>query len=743
MKQKYIDIFPYYILRTPLISLNDTFKVLSKDAITKENYKNIFNDKIVNEAVFLASPVLHSELKKWFANETTDKKRIKKIQISFLKYLIRASTRCTPFGLFAGVSAGTFNKETKLELCDANSHERSTRLDMNYVVDLGQNLSKDAEIKKRILFYPNNSIYELGSDYRYLEHYYDNGRRKHLVSSLVKTEYLEKIFLKAVPGATFNQLCLVLEELDVDEGLAKEYVDLLIDNGFLVSELEPSVSGPDFLEQILSVLEKIKNVKMVEEIYITLLKVKDKLKNLDKKLGNATELYSEIFDELKVLGTDINEKYLFQTDLKLNLKHNYLSSDITGSIIEAITFLNKITQEKDESRLKIFYKKFINRYGEKEVALTTALDVETGIEYNSSLAGDINTLVDDLSLPGINSTKQIHYNQVNEILLQKIMNAISRSQYKLRLYDKDFDGFEADWSSISSTLFSFVHLVKCDGRLKVVFKSVGGVNGAMLLTRFGHIDDDIKTLVDEIIEYEENEDKNRIYAEVIHLPDSRVGNVLKRPLLRDYEIPYMAKSTLPTDKQLSVQDLFLSAREGRLVLKSKSYNKEVVPRITNAHNFDKVDTLPIYQFLADIQSQNKRTFLNIHNSIPIIDSLEFIPRIEYKDVILHEATWNIYMNDVQKIKSFENSEDKVLKNIEKYRREKQIPRLVKLVENDNQLMIDFENHNSVNLFMDIIKNKKHVVLREFLGAESTVVTNGDDMFYNEMIFAFKNTQTQN
>lgn len=735
--KKNIEAFPVYILRTSLLPLNYIFDLFSKDVITKENYKEIFDDHIVKEAVFLASPVLHSELNKWFSNKISNNKRIEKIQSSFLKYLTRASSRCTPFGLFAGVSAGIIGKETKIEINDIANHGRRTLLDMNYAVDLVEYLSKDSEIKKRILYYPNSSIYKLGFDFRYLEYYFEKGRRKHLVSSLLRTEYLEKVFAKAASGATFRQLCQILKELDVGEELAEEYISKLIENGFLVNELEPYISGPDFLNHIVSIMEKYDDTDRIKKIRFNLSDIKVKLNNLDKRLGNDIKLYQEIIKGLEEFDVEINEKYLFQTDLKINLKNNCLSSEVSDSVAGAITFLNKITKAQSQPRLDKFYKKFIERYGDREVSLANALDVETGIEYNTSLANDVNILVDDLVLPDKSSDKQILYSDVNDILLRKVVNTIHESQYTLRLYDDDFDEFKPNWDSVCPTIYSMVKIVKCDGRQKIVLGSTGGINGAMLLTRFGHIDSKIEKFINEVVDYEEKADKSKIYAEVVHLPESRVGNILRRPLLRKYEIPYMAKSILPVDKQIPIQDLLISANNGKIVLRSKSLKKEIVPRITSAHNFEKTDTLPVYQFLADLQSQDKHIFMHILNSMSIVNNFDFIPRIEYRDVILYEATWNLYEKDIRKIKSFDDSEEGIMRKVRRYREEKKIPRFTRFVEGDNQLMIDFENHNSINLFLDAIKNKKRVILQEFTGVNETVVNNGKNKFCNEIILAFK------
>ncbi|MEE3063022.1 MAG: lantibiotic dehydratase [Actinomycetota bacterium] len=72
-----------------------------RDAIAR-----LWSGDIIREAVLLASPVLAAEVDKLLSSPgtgTPEKKR-KRLHKSLLKYALRLSTRCTPFGMFAGVA---------------------------------------------------------------------------------------------------------------------------------------------------------------------------------------------------------------------------------------------------------------------------------------------------------------------------------------------------------------------------------------------------------------------------------------------------------------------------------------------------------------------------------------------------------------------------------------------------------------------------------------------------------------
>lgn len=170
------------------------------------------------------------------------------------------------------------------------------------------------------------------------------------------------------------------------------------------------------------------------------------------------------------------------------------------------------------------------------------------------------------------------------------------------LTDDDIPVKEANWEDLPDTISVMCNLLRDteDGRYKVHIKSAGGSCAGNLLGRFCHLDPQLSGLVKEIADTEQRLHPDIIYAEIAHLPESRIGNIAARPLLRDYEIHYLAQSGVEAGKQIPVSDLMLSVSRGRVVLKSRKFGKEVMPRLTNAHNYS-FNSMPIYHFLCDMQ----------------------------------------------------------------------------------------------------------------------------------------------
>jgi hypothetical protein len=66
----------------------------------------LWSGDALREAVLLASPVLAAQVDKLLSSSgaATPPKKRKRLHKGLMKYALRLSTRCTPFGMFAGVA---------------------------------------------------------------------------------------------------------------------------------------------------------------------------------------------------------------------------------------------------------------------------------------------------------------------------------------------------------------------------------------------------------------------------------------------------------------------------------------------------------------------------------------------------------------------------------------------------------------------------------------------------------------
>ncbi|MDO3627170.1 lantibiotic dehydratase [Mucilaginibacter sp. BT774] len=738
--------YPKLLVRIPLRPLTTSF--------TLTELNELFKDPVIHEALYLSSPDLLSEYEKWLMAGMQAHSESKKLVLSLLKYILRLHSRCTPFGLFAGCSVVDRNQSM---VVDPQKFSRSTRLDMDYTCALAANLAKQPYIKPYLKYYPNTSGYPIGDKLRYVEYFYKNKKRFYQISSVDNTEYLTALLGTAEAGATLNDLTKILTDNDVDSDDAQAFLQELIDAQLLVSELEPAVIGNETLWQMMTTLEEVfgqapstelaQLISSLQFIYNTL-QSKD-----EAKAYTGLQSYRDVIATVDQLGVPFEAGKLFQTDLFQNIAgsqgkdgHNHLSESTHESLQKALTILNKLSPQSSRRNLETFKEQFIKKYEYSEVALLEVLDNENGIGYGRGAIekGDLNPLIDDLPFAvGEGDASTVSWDRIDSFLFQKLLGAHKNDQYSVAITEDELRDIPANWADLPASMSVVFSHIGCEEGADVLFiRNAGNPSATNLLGRFAAGSTDVLKTIYDIADFEERYFKNEIVAEISHLPENRLGNVLLRPNFRKYEIPYLTRSSLPGDQQIPVNDLYVSIRNNQIRLRSKKLDKLVLPRLGTAHNFS-TRSLPVYQFLCDMQLQGKRGGL-FFDWRGIKNEFKFHPRVTVDRMIIFPATWQLTKKDLQSLLTYKKDNPdmpELLETVAEFRRQLKMPELVLLVEGDNELLIDFRASLSVELFMATIQKTEMLVLKEFLFDKDNAVVNGVNggVYTNEIIATiFKN-----
>lgn len=737
-----IDYKPFRtsILRTPLYSIEKYYEILSVFKEDPELIRRfILKDEIL-ESLYIASPEFYTEIQKWLNNSDLTDKEVNKIIHSLYKYLSRMATRCTPFGLFAGISAGTIGDKTSICNSGYKDYKRNTRLDMNYLCALSQDLSKNRIIKDNLKYYTNSSLYFNGIQYRMIEYRYINSNRRHFSVSFDNTPYLKTIVNSAKNGVYLKELVPLLISDDISDDESFAYISELIDNQVLVSELEPTVTGDDYLLKIIDILTGIPELNIVTNNLISISAKLTELNNLPPGMG--MDYYSDIIKTVESMDTKYELKYLFQADLLIATENFIINQKITDDILASIEFLYKISKPF-KTNIEKFRDAFVERFESQSVPLLHALDVESGIGYGQSSPGqsDITPLLENITFNNQqNKDYDIKWSEFQDIIYKKYINATLNKQYEITITDYDIKKLKSDVSNMSVTISAMVEIYgnPDDKDYNIYLDSVGGSSAGFLIGRFAHTNEKILELLNDIKTKENEYYNDEIVAEIVHLPESRTGNVLYRPSVREYEIPYLAKSSVIQKNQISIDDLLISVRNNKIVLYSKRLNKEVIPRLSNAHNYSN-NALPVYHFLCDLQTQNLTHGLFFNWGF-LKEKSDFLPRITYKNIILSKAVWNV---DVERIKTIIEEKDntKRFNFWLKWKQENNIPKYVALADGDNELTIDTENSLCIDVLFSLIKKRTFFKLEEFLFTkENSPVSGLEGSYANQFIFSFYRTK---
>jgi len=759
----------FFVLRTPLLPFEDFLKlsedsraahVLEDSAVSSDREslaqaatldRRKVSSKLqelatlseVKEALWLASPDFASVLaQSWDKPETEKKHRLER---TLYRYVARMTGRATPFGLFAGCSVGRIGGETQLAISARNLYQRRSRLDMEYLYNLAEKVVRDPALRSDLVVQPNSSLYFVAGAYRHGQRYHQDKESLYRLVVTEHTPYLAATLERAASGATPRALACALVEADPEVSLdeAEAYVGELIDSQVLVSDFAPSVTGPEPIGDMISQLRQSNNSALAEALG----SIAERLRTIDRnEIGTNEALYQDVVDTIAQLPVTFAQDHLVQVDLMKPAPNACLDQRLVRDILRSVETLHSIQATTQNEVFEQFKKDFLERYQDQEVPLLEVLDDEVGIGFGSNTRTLAEPLLEDLDLSHADSPTEFKGKKSELVLLRKLEELQQGKQEVLTLDAELTEALRVKNPLPLPDAFSVLGMLsapcgqRANPEASFYLEGVYGPSGANLLARFCAAGDQLHASVQDHLRAEEELQVHQgvVFAEIVHLPEGRPGNVLCRPILRPYEIPYLATSRVPADHQIPLSDLLVSVKNERIVLRSQRLRCEVLPRLTTAHNFTVDGNLAPYKFLCHLQLQgSSRAAWNWRN----LEHLAFLPRVVSGNILFALARWLLTKPIIQELVRREGSER--LRCVHQWRKSNNVPRFVFLVESDSQLLIDFENVLSVEALVEHVKNLHEARLVEmFPGPDALPVRGPEGTFVHEIIVPFVRQTTR-
>ncbi len=722
-----------FCLRTPLLSLDFLLSLLGQQSLSDVQLTKLWSMPLIKEMIWIASPSLYESLEGYERGIIKSEKRREGIKKSFLRYLIRSSSRCTPFGLCAGVSMGILSSEDRVSL-DISQFHRRTRLDNHYLDLIFKKINTEDRRHTDLRYYINTSLYSIGSDHRFIKYAYDTSKksRAYYITGINRSDIVEKVISYINDGKKRTEIELFIESLGIDKQQSQGIFDKMLDNQLIISDLDLSVLGQDNLTRAVEVL---RSTAINSLYYPGLSKINEQLKELDKTLTPSLESKLSLIDDIDKLKITYDPRLLFQCDLYTKTATSTINKKYAYKIGRLIKKLSLCQEHRENSRLAAFKRAFSKRYETQEKPLSLALDVDTGIGYvQDKRTSNTTTYLDEIKAVSQGKEVVISNREIGSFASSIVQQVTRALQHQAQSVQINLDSFSIkdNLHLLKGTTSAMIEIVEVDREQKIYIKNLGGSTSAALLGRFAYGSLEIANAVNNICTYEQGAEKEALLAEIHHVPDSRTGNILYRPNIRDYELTYLAhKKSLKNT--ITIDDLYVSVRQNRVLLRSRSLNREVIPMLSNAHNY-RIATLPIYQFLCDLSSQSKRV-----QFAPDFDTLFsnffFTPRILIDDIILSKATWRLTLDlfsDVQaKDKSDRNS--KIRRLLSGYK----IPDYIQLVQRDNLLTLNLQNDDCIDILYESLRNRKAITIQEYLRCAPIVKDDTEDSYAHEFVISYK------
>ncbi len=721
---------PKVVIRTPVLP----FDVLTRWAGSPDRratLRTLVEDPAIREALYVASPELEAQIDAWAAAPAEHAA----VERALVRYVTRMSARSTPFGLFSAVAVGDVGARSSLDLPARCAAHRHTRLDNDLLFALCADLVRDRGVRRHLRFRTTTSLYEAAGRLRYAEARLAGLVRTYFLVAVDRTSYLDAVLARARAGATFDELIAVLTvdpEITGDD--AAGFIDDVIDAQLLVAELAPNVTGR---EPTLVIADMLAASPALAHLAEPLRAAVAELAAIDVAApGVPASAYRAVENQLRALPTKIEPNRLFQIDL-FKPATVTIGQPVIDELKGAIELLHRLAPPAGDSWAR-FRERFVARYETREVPLAAVLDEETGIGFGDETAGANAPLLADLALPGRGEPHRVPLGARDVHLMSLVAHAMRTGASHARdglvreivLTADDVTALSnakpqplADTACVGAVLVARSADAVADGDYQLRINHVG--RGASLLGRFCHGSPEIAELTAQALRAEEAHHPDAVFAEIVHLPEGRHGNVLLRPVLRGYEIPFLGASGADPEKQIEITDLTVSVVDDRVVLRSRRLGREVIPRMTTAHNYSG-RSLAVYRFLCSHAAQRVG---NAYWSWGAINDFPFLPRVRHGKLILERARWLLSQKDLAPLKS--------PAAMQALRARLELPRWIVIGDGDNELPVDLDNDLMVDSAVHLLKGRPSATLYELCPApDELALTSPEGQFAHELLALF-------
>jgi thiopeptide-type bacteriocin biosynthesis protein len=688
----------------------------------------------VRLALALASPSLLEGLERVQHSEAKEARKAR-VSAGLLRYLIRMSTRPTPFGLFAGVGWGTFADRTDLRLGEAALAGFRTRPDMRWLLTLLRRLEEDPALAAQLQVRLNQTAYLAGERARlpFADTYgHDDTRAISLrATAVVRTVFelardfipyteLQAAVQQAFPRATTEQVERVLRQL--------------WEHGFLISSLHPPLTDARPAHSVRDLLDTLHGV---EEITERLTRILDEATALDRAgLGAPVAMVATLVqDQARLVpaasqeasGDDASALPV-QVDSALEVNTPLLHRSIGQVAAQAATFLLRQSPLPTGSRSLHGYRLlFLDTYGEgAEVPLLDLLSPENGLDAPEGYQRPAPTYQRPSSQPPPEAGPR------NQALLRLFSEALAKGSLEVELTEEMQRRLER-WSPkleeapLSLEIYLQIHAESRSAIDRGEWTAALGANvGSQSAGRtFGRFFDLLgepgMEALRELVAREEALLPDVIFAELSYQPlQARLANVAIRPPLRAYEIAIGVTPSVAPERVLTLSDLVVGVQNGRFYVRSMRLGKQV--RVRQSHMLNASLAPNVCRFLMEIADDGAPVLSAFDWGV--LASAPFLPRLfltagppaKLAKLVISPARWRLGARTIAH--QGEGAEEtRWFRGLGAFREQWRVPRYVYLTWVDNRLLLDLENPlmaAQLRAELKKLKDDAQLVLEELL-----------------------------
>jgi lantibiotic biosynthesis protein len=695
----------FFMLRAPTLSictyqrLADTSQELARteanhgelgknlEAVRQRTYHEISHliaQSRIEQALLVASPSLFESLAQ-LQYTAPSSRRVQRTYASVLRYLVRMSTRPTPFGLFAGIALGRFADETTVQLANPSVERTFTRPDMQWLIEFVEQIEQTQEYVQQLRVVINQAVHIVGS--RALLSFARGNEKEQLHSITLQMNSAVKYILeRANHLVPYQQLCgeLQLAFPQLSEEQMQRILRQLLAHSFLITDLKPPLTHPYPAYYVLERLSSLARARFSRETFEAILAC---MAEIDRAgFGGSSLPFQQLVEQQKQLHKGVAPTY--QLDAVLNVKEPDLNKAIGAAAAQAAETLVRLANSACPiSPLQKYRTLFLDRYGvNAEIPVLDLLNEETGLGVPSFYHEEPDEYFRQASSP-------LYAKKKSAILTAWLASSLAQGTLEVELDEHILSQLAPPGPMAHSyeALDMYCQVQACsreaidNGDWRLVINNI--YPGGRTFGRFLHLfPEKGMASLREYHQQEEHLSPDVIFAELNYLlPVGHEMNMLVRPLLRSSEIAINTMPFLEQEQVIPLRDLVVGVSDDRFYLRSLRLGKKVIVCQGHAHNVMRAPFL--CRFLLDV-SRDRPPLLGFEWGA--LRMSPFLPRVVQKRVVLSQAQWRLYSSDIAE-NNAENEEAEWFCRVQEWRKKWRVPRYVYLVDADQRLLLDLEH----------------------------------------------------
>jgi hypothetical protein len=690
----------------------DSFLLVRSPAYSYRNFstdhlKQVIKTDFFKAALFFGSKTLYLELQK---NHFEYEGLSDGLRTTLWKYLNRMCYRPLPYGLFSSFAQGAFHDAATHDLFFERGDELIINPDFKVVTD--HLACIDQSMLPELIYHTNNTIYRSPGQLRFISRNFTQDHQ-FAVLELQIVPGLMKLLKFVAQGQTREAVLKYLKLKYGDDAPAEAYFQSLVAQQVILSSLLPNVTGENYHQRCLSLL------KTYPDTASLLASHRIRMDNPVQQLPGV----SHYIAELCARPVENPAYALYQRKLS-----GGISAQVKAELIRLVGDLDKLTHTPKLPGLEQFKQDFSAKYDQQEIPLLQVLDPGSGIGYEnlaSSFDPENDSFIEDLKVAA-SPLETINWNPVTRLLFKKWNSLAAAREGVITLTEEDLKHLPASEDRLPPGMAVLFKLVDNE----IWLDSIAGVSGLEILGRFAASGSDIEERLQFIAKQQGLVNSNYVFAEIAFSTHDRAANINQRGHFFTYEIPILTHSTLPLDRVIGLDDIRVSVRNDRVLLKSVRLNKYILPRLSSAYNY-RLNPIPVLRFLCDLQFQGVKA--NLSFGLPqLFPGLDYYPRLQLRHTVLSPATWILNEAQLQQIRSEGLSALQALG----------LSRHFCLVEGDNFLVFNQGQPDDMAVLGSCLKGKKTATLTEYVLTRDAALQDIDGKPYAAQLVACLLNQSQ-